>query len=203
MFANCHVIGRPAAAARALAAVAALAAAPGAARAQAAPGAAPAPAAPAPAPPAAPLRIPAPGGEVVLPDEVDRRNYDGYHFAAVRRVGDMLYLAGVVVGAAPGEPVSADAFKAQTRRAFRRIGRSLAAAGAGFEDVVMLRTYHVWDSPLVPGGKAAQIDLFTAVKDEFVRPPYPAWTAVGVTALFPDRGIVEVEVVARAPRAAP
>ena len=30
--------------------------------------------------------------------------------------------------------------------------------------------------------------------------PHPAWTAVGTTALLPDRGIVEIEVVAYSPR---
>ena len=36
------------------------------------------------------------------------------------------------------------------------------------------------------------------VKDEFVRTPYPAWTAVGVTELARPNGLIEVKVTARA-----
>lgn len=50
-----------------------------------------------------PLRIPAPGGEVILPDAAARCAHDPYRYAAARRVGDTLYLSGVIVYRAPGE----------------------------------------------------------------------------------------------------
>ena len=37
-----------------------------------------------------PLRIPAPGGEVVLTFDADKQQYDDVHFASVRRAGDFL-----------------------------------------------------------------------------------------------------------------
>jgi hypothetical protein len=36
---------------------------------------------------------------------------------------------------------------------------------------------------------------------EFIKPPYPACTAVGTTGLLSDGGIVEVQLIARAPDA--
>ena len=41
----------------------------------------------------------------------------------------------------------------------------------------------------------AQFAAFSAVKDEFMKVPYPAWTAVGTTALIPDTGIVEIQAI--------
>jgi enamine deaminase RidA (YjgF/YER057c/UK114 family) len=154
-----------------------------------------------PAPPPPVARIPAPGGEVVLASDGDRAAYDRMHYAAVRRVGDVLYLSGVVVGPGPADSAGPAAFQEQVRRAFRRIERSLAAAGASLGDVAMLRTYHVWRAPGGPATKAEHFALFAAVKDELMPAPHPAWTAVGVTELLPDRGLVEIEVVAHVPRA--
>ena len=48
--------------------------------------------------PFAPLHIPTRSGEVILPNAVDKQNYDEYGFAAVRRAGDLVFISGVVVG---------------------------------------------------------------------------------------------------------
>src|SRR5882757_8628062 len=144
-----------------------------------------------------PIHIPSSGGEVVLATAADKaRAYDENHFATARRVGDTLYLAGVVAGRRDGEGKDTAAFKDQCRRAFRRIQLTLAAAGANFDDVVMLNTFHVWEGPNFEGDRPAQFAAFSAVKDEFMKAPYPAWTAVGTTSLLPDKGIVEIQVIA-------
>jgi len=142
------------------------------------------------------IRIPTSGGEVVLATAADKRAYDEDHFATARRVGDTLYLAGVVAGRRDGEGKDTAAFKDQCRRAFRRIQTTLAAAGVNFDDVVMLNTFHVWEGPNFEGDRPAQFAAFSAVKDEFMKAPYPAWTAVGTTSLLPDKGIVEIQVIA-------
>jgi len=121
--------------------------------------------------------------------------YDQYHYSPARRVGDTLYISGVVVGRRDGEGKDIAAFKAQVRRAFQRIQATLNAAGANFDDVVMLNTFHVWQGPNFEGDRAAQFAAFSAVKDEFMKAPYPAWTAVGTTALIPDTGIVEIQAI--------
>jgi len=68
-------------------------------------------------------------------------------------------------------------------------------AGADFDDVVMLSTFHVWQGPNFEGDRPTQFAAFSAVKDEFMKAPYPAWTAVGTTALIPDTGIVEIQAI--------
>ena len=146
-----------------------------------------------------PLRIPTPSGEVVLPTEGDKRAYDGYRYAAARRAGDSVYLSGVIAGRRPGEGTDAAAFKAQVRRAFQRLQRTLEASGLGFADVTMINSFHVWQGPDFAGTKAEQFAAFEEVMDEFMDPPWPAWTAVGTTGLLGDGGIVEIQMIAHAP----
>jgi enamine deaminase RidA (YjgF/YER057c/UK114 family) len=146
--------------------------------------------------PEKPIRIPSSGGEVVIATTAEKTTaYDQYHYSPSRRVGDTLYISGVVVGRRDGEGKDAAAFKAQVRRAFQRIQATLNAAGASFDDVVMLNTFHVWQGPNFEGDRPAQFAAFSAVKDEFMKPPYPAWTAIGTTSLIPDNGIVEIQAI--------
>ncbi len=128
--------------------------------------------------------------------------YEGkYHFAPAHRAGDYVFFSGVVAGAYESdEPIGKEAFKNDIRKRFQAIEKTLKAAGAGFADVVKINTYHVFDSPHVAIDKVTQIDAVAEVKDEFLSEPYPTWTAVGTTALFPDKGLVEIEIVAYSPQ---
>lgn len=151
-------------------------------------------------PPGWPQRVPAPGGEVLLPTPGARQAYDAVKYSSSRRVGDTLYVSGVVAGgASPGRPADAATFKASLRRAFLQIERNLKAAGAGFSDVVMINSFHVWESPHFTGGRDEHFAAVSEVKDEFMRAPHPAWTAVGTTGLLAPTGLVEIEVIAHAP----
>jgi len=142
------------------------------------------------------IHIPSSGGEVLIATAAEKASaYDQFHYSPARRVGDTLYVSGVVAGRREGEGKDVAAFKAQVRRAFQRIQATLNAAGANFDDVVMLNTFHVWQGPNFEGDRAAQFEAFSAVKDEFMKAPYPAWTAVGTTALIPDTGIVEIQAI--------
>jgi enamine deaminase RidA (YjgF/YER057c/UK114 family) len=143
-----------------------------------------------------PLRIPAPGGEVILPNEDAKQNHDKWRFAAVRRAGDMLYVSGVIVYRAPNEGTDVAAFKLQARRALERLRRNLEAANSDFQHVVMLNSFHVWQGPDFTGTRDEQFQAFEEVIDEFIKPPYPAWTAVGTTGLLGSGGIVEVQLIA-------
>lgn len=149
------------------------------------------------------LRIPAPGGEVVLTGERDQRSWNDLRFAPLRRVGDTVYLSGVIIGPRQGEGHDVPAFKAQARRAFFYLQSALKSVGLTFADVASLQTYHVWSGPNFSGDKAAQIDAFLEVKDEFFKAPYPAWTAVGVSELLSAAGVVEVQLTAHVPAPAP
>lgn len=141
-------------------------------------------------------RIPTPGGEVALPSNRDRDNYDRYHYAQTRRAGDFVYISGVVAGPAAGEATDADAFKAQIRRAFTRIAADLAAFRLTFANVLMINSFHVWSGPNFTGTRDKQFEAFGSVKDEFMRAPYPAWTAIGTTGLLADHGVVEIQMIA-------
>jgi len=147
-----------------------------------------------------PLVIPAPHGSVILPDENAKWAYDNFRYAAVRRVDDTLYVSGVVIGPREGEKRDADAFKQQVHRGFQRLQAILKSAGATFEDVVMINSFHVWEGPYFEGTKQQHFALFEEVADTYLKPPYPAWTAVGTTGLLGTNSIVEVQLIARVPK---
>ena len=146
-----------------------------------------------------PLHIPAPHGEVILPNEGSKRNHDQWRFAAVRRVDDTLYISGQIVGRMEGEGNDAAAFRLQVRRGLERLKATLEASGASFADVVMINSFHVWKSPHFAGTRDEHFAIVEEVIDEFMKPPYPAWTAVGTTELLWDRGLIEIQLIARVP----
>ncbi|MEO8262674.1 MAG: Rid family hydrolase [Pseudolysinimonas sp.] len=73
---------------------------------------------------------------------------------------------------------------AQLRQTFRNLTETLAEAGLEWHDVVEITSYHV--------GLQAQSGILLEIAGEFMRPPLPAWTAVGVVELFDAEAVVEV-----------
>lgn len=120
---------------------------------------------------------------VVLPEEKELLDSWGFSSAVVS--GDLIFVSGVVAGLREGESDPEAGFT----RAFDRIGKALAASGASWDDVVDMTSYHT--------DVAAQITSFRRVKDRYVKAPFPAWTAIGVSRLLPPNGIAEIKVVAR------
>lgn len=145
------------------------------------------------------VRKPARGGEVILPDALDVRLHDQFTFSAVRRHGDVLYISGVIAARRQDEGRDVDSFKNAVRRAFNRLKASLEASDATFDDVTLMNTFHVWNSPDFEGDKNAQFRAFIEVKNEFMKPPHTAWTAVGTTELLGSGGIVEIQLIAHLP----
>jgi enamine deaminase RidA (YjgF/YER057c/UK114 family) len=155
-------------------------------------------------PPSGPVVIPTPGGKVVSVDAGQHALfYDDWHFAPARVEGGLIFVSGVVAG--PREPLVLDGpgFEAALRRAFQQIEAQLVATGSSSREIVDLLTFHVFASPSFRGTKAEHLAIFRRIKDEFVKPPYPSWTGVGVAELFPDGGLVEIRVVARLPTPKP
>jgi enamine deaminase RidA (YjgF/YER057c/UK114 family) len=147
------------------------------------------------------VRIPSAGGEVILPTADDVESYETYRYAAGRRAGDYLYLSGVVAGPRKDEKTDVEGFKDQLRRAFRQLQRTLRAAGVDFKDVVMINSFHVWESPEFKGTKQDHFMAVEAVMEEFMDKPWPAWTAVGTTSLLGNgRSLVEIQMIAYTPQ---
>jgi enamine deaminase RidA (YjgF/YER057c/UK114 family) len=139
-----------------------------------------------------------PGGAVLSLDRaMHQAQYLDWHYAPARVDGAWVVLSGVVAAAREGVVLDIPAFEAELRRAFSRIDQLLVAAGSDGANVVEMTTYHVFDSAWQSFGKADHINAFRRIKDEFVRRPYPAWTAIGVADLIPPGGLVEIRVVAR------
>jgi enamine deaminase RidA (YjgF/YER057c/UK114 family) len=76
----------------------------------------------------------------------------------------------------------------QIRQTFDRIGLVLKAGGASFHDVVMIRAYFV--------NIARDLPVYRKVRKDYLTEPYPASTALGVTALAVPELLVEIEAVA-------
>ncbi|NWG54604.1 MAG: RidA family protein [Hydrogenophilaceae bacterium] len=134
-----------------------------------------------------PAQGPAPVREAIVPPGWEEAR-DVLHYSPALRSGDFVFLSGVVAGLREGEEGEAG-MTAAFDRAFRALGGVLAAAGADWDDVVEMTTYHT-DLP-------AQIAAFAAVKDRYIREPYPAWTAIDIDRLYPDNGVVEIKLTAR------
>jgi len=45
-----------------------------------------------------------------------------------------------------------------------------------------------------------QMPAIVAVKNQYIKPPYPSWTAIQVARLVPDNCITEIKIVARKPK---
>jgi enamine deaminase RidA (YjgF/YER057c/UK114 family) len=113
--------------------------------------------------------------------------YEQYHFAPAVKDGDRLFCSGVI-GLGPDGKPSSDP-EAQFTQAFETLSAVLATAGASFADVVEITTFHV--------GLQQHLGKFMKVKDKYLREPYPAWTAIGITELAVPGGLVEVRATAR------
>jgi enamine deaminase RidA (YjgF/YER057c/UK114 family) len=138
---------------------------------------------------------------IIANKNMKKWSYDGvYHFSPGVRAGDYIFLSGVVSGAFGDElPINKEQFKETLRRSFAAMEAILLAANADMNSIVKITTYHVFDSPLISIDKSAQVQSVAEVKSEFMDEPHSAWTAIGATALLPDKGLVEIDVVAYAP----
>ncbi len=114
--------------------------------------------------------------------------YARYAYSPAIRSGDLLFVSGQVGSRADGSPEPD--FEAQVRLAFTHLEATLRASGCGFDDILDVTSFHT--------DPEAQFAAVMAVKSEvFPRPPYPNWTAIGVTWLAGFD--FEIKVVARLP----
>jgi len=114
--------------------------------------------------------------------------YEKHRYSAAIRSGDLLFVSSQVGSREDGSPEPD--FAKQVQLAFERLNAVLAAAGADFDDVVDVTTFHT--------DPEAQFATMMAVRDRMIgAPPYPNWTAVGVTWLAGFD--FEIKAIARIP----
>ena len=119
---------------------------------------------------------------IIVPDEA-RKTYENWHFAPAVVHGDLVFVSGVVG--------SGESAEDEFRNAWQSLGRTLAAASVGYEDIVDTTLYIV---DLQKNTRA-----MAKVKDEFIKEPYPASTWIGVTELVIPGARAEIKVIARRP----
>ena len=123
---------------------------------------------------------------VVMPSDPSALKLEqDWGFSDAIVTGDTVYLSGVVAGVREGETD----LKAGYTRAFERIGDILKKSGASWDDVVDITSFHT--------DLTTQMPAIVAVKNNYVKPPFPAWTAIQVSRLIPSNGITEIKVVAK------
>ncbi len=114
--------------------------------------------------------------------------YEAHGYSAAVRSGDLLFVSGQVGSREDGSPEPD--FSRQVELAFRNLEAVLAAAGAGFDDIVDVTSFHT--------DPENQFDAIMEVKNRyFPEAPFPTWTAVGVNWLAGFD--FEIKVVARVP----
>jgi len=112
-------------------------------------------------------------------------------YARAVRFGNQIHVSGTTSANAEGEAVGDDLY-AQCKETYRKIGRVLQQAGAGFGDVVRIVAY-VTDISQPEGFSRATVEAF---KPSGVR---PAATLVEISALFKPEMLVEIEAYALLP----
>lgn len=128
------------------------------------------------------------GRHTIMPDDAAALEFQtavGFSDAVI--VDGMIYLSGVVAVPQEGETTMAPAFT----RAFDRLAITLARAGAGWEDVVEFNTFHM--------DLGGQLDEFVEVKNRYIKAPFPAWTALGISSHYEPAGLVEIKITAKKP----
>jgi enamine deaminase RidA (YjgF/YER057c/UK114 family) len=122
--------------------------------------------------------------EMIIPKGMESL-VDKFHYAPAVKVDNTLYISGQL-GRDKNLQVIEGA-EAQYTQAFENLKAVLAAAGATLENVVDMVTYHTDMRDLM---------RFLEVKNRYFANDYPAWTAIGVSALAMPGLLVEIKATA-------
>ena len=115
--------------------------------------------------------------------------YEEIHYSPAVRVAQTVYISGQI-GRDENLNVVVDA-EDQIVQAFENLRQVVEAAGATLSDIVDLTTFHT---------DMRDLGLFMEVKDRYLSRDYPAWTAIGASALGGVPGlIVEIKAIAVLP----
>lgn len=113
-------------------------------------------------------------------------SYHGLHYSPVVKIGDRVIVSGI-----PASQGADD--EARIRWMFAQLKAHLEQAGATLEDVVELQSFHVAKDH---AEFRRRMEPVLKVHREVFRDHYPAWTAVGTTALFSGDAPMELRAEA-------
>ena len=113
-------------------------------------------------------------------------SYHSIHYTPVVRIGDRVIVSGIPA-------IEGETEEAQIRWAFAQLKQHLETAGASMEDVVELQSFHVARDHAEFRKRIATV---LKVHGEFFHDRYPAWTAVGTTALYSEGAPMEIRAEA-------
>ena len=127
-----------------------------------------------------------------------QRAYHDWHYSPVVKVGDMVIVSGIPA-------YRGETYEDKVRAMFESLKAHLATAGASMADVVELTSFHT--GPTDPASFGTEFARFAPIHHEYFPDHYPAWSAVGTTALLAPGAVVELRAVAvigsgKQPRAA-
>jgi len=128
-----------------------------------------------------------PTRETIIPKGMENI-YEKFHYSPGVKIGNMLYIAGQV-----GRDENLQVIErkeAQFIQAFENVKKVLTAAGATFDDVVEMITYHT---------DMRDLQLFIQVKDRYFTNQYPTWTGIGTPALAMPGLLFEIKCTAILP----
>jgi enamine deaminase RidA (YjgF/YER057c/UK114 family) len=118
---------------------------------------------------------------------------NGYTHVVAAHPGKVVFVSGQVANDPQGQLVGKDDLKTQTVQVFENLKTALAAAGATFNDVVKITWY-------VKAYKPEYLGMLRDVRNQYVNQAAPpASTLVGVTSLFQDDRLIEVDAIAVLP----
>jgi enamine deaminase RidA (YjgF/YER057c/UK114 family) len=112
------------------------------------------------------------------------------HAVTAQGPGKLVYISGQVSWDATGNVVGKGDMRAQSEQVFKNVGYALAAAGAGWGDVIKMNGYMV-------GMHGERVAAYREVRQRYLKEgALPASTLVGVERLVDPELLLEVEVVA-------
>jgi enamine deaminase RidA (YjgF/YER057c/UK114 family) len=119
------------------------------------------------------------------------RNVELFHYSQAVKIGDRVEISGQ--GGWNDDWEFPESLADEIAQAFRNIERTLALAGASWEHVIHVNSYHV---PAEDGGIQEQVEAMVELFRKYLPGQPPIWTCIGVPVLGDPKMRVEVRVTA-------
>lgn len=110
-----------------------------------------------------------------------------FQYSQAVKVGNLMFISGQVGIDPEGNIVGNGDIKVQAKQAFENLKTVLSTAGATLEDVIEITTFHT---------DISDIEKVMEVKSQYFKEDFPAWTAIGVSALAMEDLMLEIKAIA-------